>query len=321
MRSAILGFAAGVFWLQNQAELPAVWAMALILSGAVLAGMLAHRVRGSAARIPLLFISGCAFGFVWAALLAQHALSEQLPADWEGRDVTVIGTIDSLPQRSEQGLRFNFAVERVLAQGGEAPVLPTRVTLSWYASLAGDGERVERTVEPGERWQLTVRLQRPHGNANPHGFDYEVWLLEQGVRATGYVRPERDGMPPNRRVDAFAWSVGNVVEACRGYLRQRILAALPERNYAGVIVALVVGDQRAVSLVNDNKVLFLWVFDCKGFFGNRRKSMQLKFWLRFAPVFRRMTLKFWSDRDGMRCTCLRARTLPEPSTGLGSEVP
>jgi len=25
--------------------------------------------------------------------------------------------------------------------------------------------------------------------ANPHGFDYGVWLLEQGVSATGYARP------------------------------------------------------------------------------------------------------------------------------------
>jgi competence protein ComEC len=33
-----------------------------------------------------------------------------------------------------------------------------------------------------------VRLQRPHGNADPQGFDYEAWLLGQGVRATGYVR-------------------------------------------------------------------------------------------------------------------------------------
>ena len=23
---------------------------------------------------------------------------------------------------------------------------------------------------------------------NPHGFDYELWLWEQGVQATGYVR-------------------------------------------------------------------------------------------------------------------------------------
>src|SRR4029453_5023177 len=43
-------------------------------------------------------------------------------------------------------------------------------------------------VPPGERWQFPVRLRRPHGNLNPNGFDYEAWLLERGIGATGYVR-------------------------------------------------------------------------------------------------------------------------------------
>jgi competence protein ComEC len=88
-----------------------------------------------------------------------------------------------------------------------------------------------------------VRLQRPHGNANPHGFDYEAWLLEQGVRATGYVRPDRVG---NRRLDPFVFSARNLVEHCRAVLRERILRALAGKEYAGVIVALVIGDQRAI---------------------------------------------------------------------------
>ncbi|MDO8438686.1 MAG: DNA internalization-related competence protein ComEC/Rec2, partial [Telluria sp.] len=99
-------------------------------------------------------------------------------------------------------------------------------------------------VQPGERWQLTVRLQRPHGNANPHGFDYEVWLLEQGLRATGYVRPAGAA---NRQTDSFVFSLSNVVEHCRATLRERIRRALAGKEYAGVIVALVVGDQRAIS--------------------------------------------------------------------------
>ena len=36
-------------------------------------------------------------------------------------------------------------------------------------------------VHPGERWRFTVRLRRPHGHVNPHGFDYEAWLLERGI--------------------------------------------------------------------------------------------------------------------------------------------
>ena len=119
--------------------------------------------------------------------------------------------------------------------------MPSRIAVSWYSGFRDQVTEVG-DVQPGERWQLTVRLQRPHGNANPYGFDYEAWLLEQGVRATGYVRPARD----NRRLDSFVLNAGNVIEHSRAVLRARILAALPGKPYAGVIVALVVGDQRGI---------------------------------------------------------------------------
>ena len=35
---------------------------------------------------------------------------------------------------------------------------------------------------------MVARLKAPHGNVNPHGFDFELWLWEQGIAATGYVR-------------------------------------------------------------------------------------------------------------------------------------
>lgn len=131
--------------------------------------------------------------------------------------------------------------------------LPPKIALSWYAApaaagLGADGvPGVVSAVEPGERWQLTVRLQKPHGNANPDGFDYEVWLLEQNLRATGYVRTDAQAMLTNRRLSGFVFSFGNLVEHCRARLRASIHAALPEHKYAGVIVALVVGDQRAIN--------------------------------------------------------------------------
>ena len=62
------------------------------------------------------------------------------------------------------------------------------------------------------------------------------------MRATGYVRPAAQ----NVRLDSFVPSFGNVVEHCRALLRARILRALPGAEYAGVIVALVVGDQRSI---------------------------------------------------------------------------
>jgi len=168
-------------------------------------------------------------------------MAPQLALADEGRDITVTGTIASLPYRFEQGVRFNFAVEHA----GDASV-PPLVALSWYSGFRGEASTMVGDVQPGERWQLTVRLQRPHGNANPMGFDYEVWLLGQGVRATGYVRPEPRADTPNRRLDAFVPGFSNTVEAARAWLRARIVRSLAGREYAGVIVALVVGDQRAI---------------------------------------------------------------------------
>jgi competence protein ComEC len=234
MRIAICSFVAGVAWLQCQAALPAWSALAL---GAVLLPACLG-ARHSRWRIPLLIASGALLGCGWAALLAHGALADRLAAVDEGRDVTVVGIVDNMPYRFDGGVRFNVAVEHVV---GSTIKVPRRISLSWYSGLR-DTVAPVRDVQPGQRWQLTVRLQRPHGNANPGGFDYEAWLLEQGVRATGYVRAD-DG---NRLLDAFVASPGVVVERVRAALRARIQEALAGRAYAGVIVALVIGDQRGI---------------------------------------------------------------------------
>ncbi|MEO8407642.1 MAG: ComEC/Rec2 family competence protein, partial [Oxalobacteraceae bacterium] len=271
MRSAIIGFVIGIVWLQNQPVLPSLTLALLLLAAAALLGMAARRCRNiqpgatatdSATTLrhllqpALLLACGILLGFVWAALLAQQRLAHALPDSREGRDVTVIGTIDSLPYRFDQGVRFNLALEQVLQPDGTvaaASGLPPKIALAWYATPAAAGLQAEGAdgavgaVEPGERWQLTVRLQKPHGNANPDGFDYEVWLLEQNLRATGYVRTDAPAMLTNRRLSGFVFSFGNLVEHCRARLRASIDAALPQHKYAGVIVALVVGDQRAIN--------------------------------------------------------------------------
>jgi competence protein ComEC len=232
MRCLILGFVAGVLWLQNAATLPAY---ALLAGCAATAFALLILARGAVRAA----IAGALLGSAWAALLAHLALAPSLAAGDEGRDLVVVGVVDSLPARFEQGTRFNFRVERVLEPGTS---VPPRVALSWYAP-AGTAMRPEDEPQPGQRWQLNVRLQRPHGNANPGGFDYEAWLLEQGVRATGYVR---SGRAANLRLIETVWSFGAVVERSRAFLRERITRALAGREYAGVIVALVIGDQRGI---------------------------------------------------------------------------
>ncbi|MGZ5182807.1 MAG: DNA internalization-related competence protein ComEC/Rec2 [Ramlibacter sp.] len=239
MRTAILGFTAGVLALQNAAALPSAPAMLACSGGALALIVLARYVRGlHVAAACAAACAGILLGYTWAALLAHHALAPALNAADEGRDLTVIGVVDSLPYRFEQGLRFNLEVERSATPDA---TVPPRIALSWYADRRGDA-KPPATLMPGERWRLTVRLQRPHGNANPGGFDYEAWLLEQGVRATGYVRADE----ANARLDPFVPRFGTLVERSRAVLRDRILQALEGRQYAGVIVALVIGDQRGI---------------------------------------------------------------------------
>jgi competence protein ComEC len=79
-------------------------------------------------------------------------------------------------------------------------------------------------LHAGERWRFTVRLKIPYGTHNPHGFDLEAWMLEQGIAASGYVR-ER---PPPRRLDARAATPAAWIAATREALRNRILTTLGE---------------------------------------------------------------------------------------------
>lgn len=250
MRSAIVGFVVGVGWLQTQSFLPAQFLTWLLVVAALILVLALRQVRSRrfhAVKTGLMAIAGLMLGFAWAALVAQHYLTEELPASMEGQDVTVVGTIDSLPGYFERGVRFNFAVEKVLPINGVTPHIPSRLALSWYSTFGGDEAQAVGDVRPGSRWQLTVRLRRPHGNANPYGFDYEVWLLEQKIRATGYIRPDQNASLKNIQLDDFVFSFNNVIERGRALLRDRVQDALRDKPYAAVIVALVVGDQRAIS--------------------------------------------------------------------------
>ena len=187
-------------------------------------------------------------GVVGAALLAWGAsgwraslvLADALPLALEGRDLTVTGVIASLPQRSASGLRFRFEVEG--AQLGNEPVhVPALLAVGWYAGFHEDAalSQPRGELRAGQRWRFTLRLRQPHGNLNPHGFDYELNLFEQGVRATGYVR---DAPPP----ELLHRAAGYPVERLRQRVRDAIEASVPDRRAAGVLAALAVGDQGAI---------------------------------------------------------------------------
>ncbi|GAB4464193.1 MAG: DNA internalization-related competence protein ComEC/Rec2 [Burkholderiaceae bacterium] len=240
--AALVAFVAGVFLLQQRSELPGAFALVLLAAAAAGCWVAACAVarRGSSAHgdaiVAALASAGAACaGFAYAAAVAHVRMGDELAFADEGRDVRVTGVIASLPVRLERGTRFEFAVERAETPGVR---IPARIALAWYGA--------DVRVMAAERWSFTVRLRRPHGALNPGGFDVEAWLLERNLRATGYVRDGAAEDAP-RRLDPLVWQPGAAIDRARQHLRDAMQRRVANDRYGGVLVALVLGDQRAIA--------------------------------------------------------------------------
>jgi len=246
MKLAIAAFALGVWAAQQQAALPGWAALLGLAAGFAAAAALRLLARGRWV-VPgqaAFVLAAAGLGLAWGSGAAKLALADRLDPALEGRDLTLTGVVASLPQPFERGVRFELAVEdaRTAAPGAGAVRSPGRVLLSWYNGLTPEEFQEVLPVRAGERWRLTVRLRRPRGAANPHGFDYEAWLLERGIGATGYVRPRGE----RARLAAMVYRPAYGIERIRERIRAKLQDALPEHRYAGVIIALAIGDQRAI---------------------------------------------------------------------------
>ncbi len=236
----LLAIALGVGIAQLTPELPS-----RVLTGSVLfiTALLAlyFLLREKSTRTVIALSLALIIGASYALLRAELRISDELPREWEGRDIELIGVIDELPQADAQGIRFAFDVEKIITPDVH---VPQRIALGWYKATIKElqGEPLP-TLHHGERWQLTVRLKRPHGYANPAGFDVEAWLLENNLRATGSVR----GDEPNRRLAENAGRISDQIGRVREKLRDRMKAALENKRYGGVLIALALGDQRAIN--------------------------------------------------------------------------
>jgi competence protein ComEC len=211
MPFAALSFLAGIALIQ---QLPSLPGGEMLLTGALLAALLAKRRY----RMGLLFVLGA----LWAVVFAEVRLSDRLPETLEGSDIRVQGSISGLPEVKEKSVRFNLAVSP------SQPSLPDSIRLTWHDP--------PRPVKAGQLWSMTVRLKRPHGTLNPGGFDYERWLLDEGIGATGYVRrfPQAELLkikPPWYRADTWRQAVSD-----------RLSGQLAGHPGLGLIKALTIGD-------------------------------------------------------------------------------
>ncbi|MES9961752.1 MAG: DNA internalization-related competence protein ComEC/Rec2 [Sedimenticola sp.] len=218
MVQGALGFAAGIYLLQLQSELPPL-GLSLV---APIPLLLLWRFPGYR------LILSLAIGFLWALWIAHGALPGHTLSLIEGEEVVVEGVVDSLPEDNGRRLRFGFRIEQILNVDYSGS-LPLRVRLSWYAGYPN--------IDVGERWRLKVKLKRAHGFSNPGGFDYEGWLYRMGIRATGYVRDWEE----NRRIDGNG--VLHAIDRWRSGLRKRVTDHLGNNPGSAMLVALTIGER------------------------------------------------------------------------------
>ncbi|MBC7755145.1 MAG: DNA internalization-related competence protein ComEC/Rec2 [Bdellovibrio sp.] len=245
-----LGFVFGAWLLQQQPALPSLyWLLTLIpalffvLKSRTFSFDYADYLKNVS-----IFIFASLLGFLWAATVATIRLQDELPKEWQQKSINIVGSVAALPEITEKGERFQFDVEKVLTQESSKTLqIPCHISLNFYgdngsATLKNEANKLN-FFHAGERWQLTVKLKRPHTTYNPHGYDFEGWALENNIRATGSIS-NKSGY---KKLSNFVWRPSYMVERVREKVGNQINQALANKPYAGVIRALVIGDDSQIT--------------------------------------------------------------------------
>ncbi len=214
---------------------PQLWSLTVYLALGVSAfcflAVFIFARRAGALWLVAFLVASSALAFALAGARSSWYLDHALNPALEGQTLQVEGVIANMPQRMDESLRFRFAVK--------SDELPPEILLGWYGSKT---EAVPTDLHAGESWRLSVRLKAPHGHINPYGFDFEMWLWEQGLQATGYVRHGLKLQASKELSSNWAYPV----EQWRQSVRSAIDARVSDRAVAGIISALLVGEQSAI---------------------------------------------------------------------------
>ncbi len=239
MRWLIICFTVGAAWLQTQAVLPFFaplwWAPLALLAWHYGLRLWPSTGYWAVLRWGGLGLIALATGFYYAAWRADLRLADRVDPLWDGLSTPATGLVEGLPQATAYGWRF---VLRVVQD--ENGVLPQRLQVmsasKWLATPPRGGDCL----------RLDLRVRPPHASQNPGVADIEGWLFERGIRgfatATGPIE-FFNNCPSDLRA---------YVDALRHRLREGMLKRLTDAEgrampYAGVAIALAVGDQNAIS--------------------------------------------------------------------------
>ncbi len=194
-------------------------------------------------------------------LQLQSALNPTL----QGQDLRVVVEVASLPHFGNKGVKFRARVihasqvNRLASTPSEtrtetdtAVNLPTWMALNWSEWDAPTSMDLPlwQTLTPGDQWQFQVRLKVPHGSLNPGGFDDELRLWSLGIQATGSVLSGKSHLAPRKLGSSWHYPIDQWRHRVRTQIERALLRGNSTASSAGLIAALVMGDQSAISAVD-----------------------------------------------------------------------
>lgn len=167
--------------------------------------------------------------YVNASVRLDLRLQNRLAHALDGAEVTVVGSVATLPVRFRETLRFEL--DRVESETSSV-VLPERLQVSWYRSA--------RLPAAGERWRMRLRLQSARGALNPGGADVDGWFLRKGIGARASVIDHEAERVPGSQLD-------HPVLRIRARVALRVAATLDGEAVAGLVTGLAVGLRTAIT--------------------------------------------------------------------------
>jgi len=162
---------------------------------------------------------------------AHSILSRSLPSSLEKQEIVIRGYVDSIPVVGKTNHKFTFLITQGPLSNPNL-LAGMRVRLSQYYQA----KKSVLLPRVGEFWQFTVKLKQPSGLFNPGGFDYERWLFQQQIRATGYIRHSSSNIKLD---DSIPWSY--FLDSIRQTFSEKLDEVLENNQFKGLLKALIIG--------------------------------------------------------------------------------
>ena len=200
-------------------------------------------------RQPLVLLMSCLLlflmSFTYATWRAETRLADALAPQHDNQVSKLVVEVSDLVNYGDSYLQF---AARVLS-ARPASGIPKQVYLRWsFGAFSGPYQQRPPLqepmpeIKPGEIWEFSVLLRKPYAAFNPGQGDMLSYRFANNQRAIGTIKGQG-----KRLAEQGDWRWSIEVARWRHELRKTMNRYLVDKRYGAVMIALVMGDQAAIS--------------------------------------------------------------------------